>query len=75
MPAGLLDFGQFLVEKLAIEQLAGVGVLEVLVFDPGIGIIHVAIEQVLTIIRIGFEIGFLDLVANEFRIAWARVRP
>src|SRR6266576_3086292 len=67
---GLLDLGQFLVEKLAIEQLAGVGVLEVLIFDPGIGIIHVAIEQVLAIIRIGFEIGFLDLVANEFRIAW-----
>src|SRR5712664_1706108 len=66
----LLDLGQFLVEKVAIEQLAGIGILEVLVFDPGIGIIDVAIEQVLAIIRIGFEIGFLDLVANEFRIAW-----
>src|SRR5712691_6313715 len=66
----LLDLGQFLVEKVAIEQLAGIGILEVLVFDPGIGIIHVAIEQVLAVIRIGFEIGFLDLVADEFRIAW-----
>src|SRR5216683_2795903 len=66
---GLLDLAQFLVEKPAIEQLAGIGVLEVLIFDPGIGIIHVAIEQVLTVIRIGFEIGLLDLVANEFRIA------
>src|SRR6476659_10109548 len=64
----LLDLGQFLVEKVAIEQLAGIGVLEVLIFDPGIGIIYVAIEQVLTVIRIGFQIGFLDLVANEFRI-------
>src|SRR6266487_1999997 len=50
---GLLDLGQFLVKKLAIEQLAGVRVLEVLIFDPGIGIIHVAIEQVLAVIRIG----------------------
>src|SRR5713101_6346514 len=66
---GLLDLAQFLVEKPAIEHLAGIGVLEVLIFDPGIGIIHVAIEQVLTVIRIGFEIGLLDLVANEFRIA------
>src|SRR5882672_6701675 len=65
----LLDLGQFLVEKVAIEHLAGIGVLEVLVFDPGIGITHVAIEQVLTVIRIGFQIGFLDLVADEFRIA------
>src|SRR5438445_4010929 len=65
----LLDLGQFLVEKVAIEHLAGIGVLEVLIFDPGIGIIHVAIEQVLTVIRIGFQIGFLDLVADEFRIA------
>src|SRR5229473_2841901 len=67
---GLLDLGQLLVQKLAIEQLASVGVLEVLIFDPGIGIIHITIEQVLAVIGIGFEIGFLDLVANEFRIAW-----
>src|SRR6266404_5017229 len=65
---GLFDLGQLLVEKLAIEQLASVGVLEVLIFDPGIGIIDVAIEQVLAVIRIRFEIGFLDFVADEFRI-------
>src|ERR1700682_3306077 len=58
---GLLDLGQFLVEKLAIEQLTGVGILEVLIFDPGIGIIHVAVEQVLAVIRIRFQIGLLDL--------------
>src|SRR6266576_131546 len=63
---GLLDLGQLLVQKLAIEQLASVGVLEVLIFDPSIGIIDVAIEQILAVIRIGFEIGFLDLVADEF---------
>src|SRR6266436_5995951 len=39
---GLLDLGQFLVEKRAIEQLAGIGFLEVLILDPGIGIIHIA---------------------------------
>src|ERR1700687_2702858 len=49
---GLLDLGELLVEKLAIEHLARVGVLEVLIFDPGIGIIYVAIEQILTVIRI-----------------------
>src|SRR5437870_9396518 len=70
---GLLDLGQLLVQKLAIEQLASVGVLEVLIFDPGIGIIDVAIEQILAVIRIGFEIGFLDFVANELRIAWHKL--
>src|ERR1700736_5422304 len=49
-PRRLLDLGEFLIEKLAIEHLASVGVLEVLVLDPGIGIIHVAIEQVLAVI-------------------------
>src|SRR5437763_363326 len=68
-PGGLFDLGQLLVEELAIEHLAGVGILEVLVLDPGIGIIDVAIEQVLAVIGIGFEIGFLNLVADEFRIA------
>src|SRR6476659_3691909 len=52
----LLDLGQFLVEELAIEQLAGVGILEVLILDPGISIIDVAIEQVLAVVGIGFEI-------------------
>src|SRR6202051_4689322 len=65
----LLDLGQFLVEKVAIEHLAGIGVLEVLIFDPGVGIIDVAIEQVLAVVRIGFEIGFLDFMTDEFRIA------
>src|SRR6476660_2653614 len=44
---GFLDLGQLLVEELAVEHLAGVGILEVLVLDPGIGIIDVAVEQVL----------------------------
>src|ERR1700730_3421606 len=35
-PGGLLDLGQLLVQKLAIEQLAGIGILEVLVLDPGV---------------------------------------
>src|SRR6185312_7104445 len=55
----LLDLGQLLVQKLAVEQLTGVGILEVLILDPGVGVIDVAVEQVLAVIRIGFEIGLL----------------
>src|SRR5882757_198424 len=55
----LFDLGELLIEKLAIHQLTGVGILEVLIFDPGVRVVDVAIEQVLTVIRIGFEIGFL----------------
>src|SRR6195952_5423508 len=65
----LFDLGQLLIEQFAIEQLAGVGILEVLILDPGIGIIHITVEQVLAIVRIGFEIGFLNLVSDEFSIA------
>src|SRR5882757_2187368 len=53
----LLDLGQLLVEQFAIEQLSGVGILEILILDPGIGIVDIAVEQVLPIVRIGFEIG------------------
>jgi hypothetical protein len=48
---GLLDLGQLLIEQLAIEQLARIGVLEILILDPGIGVINVTIEQVLPIIE------------------------
>src|SRR5690242_1671607 len=70
----LLDLGQLLIEQLAIEQLSGVGILEVLILDPGVGIIDVAIEQVLAVIRIGFEIGFLDLVPDELGITRRQLR-
>ena len=68
-PGRLLDLGQLLVQQLAVQQLAGIGVLEVLILDPGIGIGDVAVEQVLAVVGIGFEIGFLDLVADELGIA------
>src|SRR6185369_9136705 len=65
----LLDLGQLLIEEFAIEQLSGVGILEILILDPGIGIVNIAIEQVLAVIRVGFEIGLLDLVPDELGIA------
>src|SRR6476620_340452 len=65
----LLDLGQFLIEQFAIEQLSSVGILEILILDPGVGIIDVAVEQILAVVRIGFEIGLLDLVADELGIA------
>src|SRR4029078_441653 len=65
----LFDLGQLLIEQFAIEQLSGVGILEVLIFDPGVAIVNIAIEQVLAVVRIGFEIGLLDLMADELGIA------
>src|SRR6185312_2165128 len=52
----------------AIQQLPGIGVLVILVFDPGIGIGDVAVEQVLAVFAIGFQIGLLDFLADEFGI-------
>ena len=65
----LFDLGELVVERCAVEQLAGVGVLEVLVFDPGIGIGDVAVEQVLAVLAVGFQIGLLDFLADELGIA------
>ena len=65
----LLDLRQLLVQQLAVHQLPGVGVLVVLVLDPGVGIGDIAVEQVLAVIAVGFEIGLLDLVADELGVA------
>jgi hypothetical protein len=69
MPAGFSILVSSWFRSSRFEQLAGVGVLEILILDPRIGVIHVAVEQVLAVIGVGFEIGFLDLVADEFRVA------
>src|SRR5258705_11084210 len=41
----LLDLGQFLVGKGAIEHLAGIDVLDVLIFDPAVALIAVGSER------------------------------
>lgn len=73
-PRGLFDFRQFLVEGITVEQLPSVRVLEVDILDPSIGIGNVPVEQVLAIIVIGLQVRFLDLVADEFRIARGEFR-
>jgi hypothetical protein len=45
---------QIVVQDLAVEDLTGIGILVVLVFDPGIGIGYVAVEQVLAVFAVGF---------------------
>ena len=71
---GLLDLGELLVQQLAVHQLAGIGILEVLVLDPRIGIVDIAVEEVLAVVVIALQIGLLDLVADELRIARREVR-
>ena len=70
----LFDLRQLVVERAAVEQLAGVGVLEVLILDPRIGIGDVAVEQVLAVFAVGFQIGLLDLLADELGIARRQFR-
>ena len=72
---GLLGLAEFLVQELAVQQLPGIGILEILILDPGIGVVHVAVEQVLAVIVIGFEIGLLDFVPDELGVARARAQP
>src|SRR3984893_11403088 len=65
----LLYLGELLVEKLAVEELTGIGILEVLVLDPGVGVVDIAIKQILAVIGIRFQVSLLNLVADELRIA------
>ena len=69
MPAGFSICDSSAVQDLAVEDLPGVGILVVLVLDPRIGIGDVAVEQVLAVFAVGFQIGLLDLVADELGIA------
>ena len=71
----LLDLGELLLQHLAAHQLAGIGVLEVVVLDPGVGVGDVAVEQVLAEVVVGFQIGLLDLVADELGVARATAPP
>ena len=68
MPAGfsILDSSWF--RSSRIQKLPGVRILEVLILDPCIGVIHIAIEQVLTIVVVRLQICLLDFVANELGI-------
>src|SRR5271166_6080907 len=70
----LLGLGELGVEHLPVEHLAGVGILEVLLLDPSVGICDVAVEQVLAIFAVGFDIGLLDLAADELRVARRQIR-
>ena len=63
------DLRQLLVQDLAIEDLAGIGVLVILILDPGIGVGDVAVEKVLTVFAVRFQIGLLDLMTDELGIA------
>ena len=70
---GLFNLGEFGVEDLPVKQLSCVGVLVVLLLDPGICIGNVPVEQVLAIFAVGFDVGLLDFPADELGIS--RVRP
>ena len=65
----LFGLGEFGVEHLPVEHLAGVGILEVLLLDPGVGVGDVAVEQVLAVFAVGFDIGLLDFAADELGVA------
>ncbi len=62
------NFFQFGVQRLAIEQLTGIRVAILLILNPEIRISHVTIKNVLPVLRVRFEIGRLDLLADKFGV-------
>src|SRR3546814_13933531 len=69
----LLDLLQLLVERHAIEDLAGFRIAVFLILNPEIRIQHVAVEDVLPILAVGLEVGSLDLLADELDVARRQV--
>src|SRR5574340_139024 len=65
---GFLDLLQLGVELGAVEDLAGVGVAELLILDPHVGVGHIAVEDVLAVFRIGLQIGGLQLLLDELGV-------
>ena len=68
-PRWLLDLRELGIKDLTVKHLPGVGVLIIGFLDPRIGVGDVAVEQILAVFGIRFEVGLLDLVANELGIA------
>src|SRR5690606_36662000 len=69
----LLDLLQLLVERHAVEDLAGFRIAVLLVLDPEVGVQHVAVEDVLAVLAVGLQVGGLDLLADELDVARRQV--
>lgn len=63
-----LDLLEFLVQRLAVEQLAGFRVTVLLVLNPEVGIGHIAVKDVLTVLAVRLEIRGLNLFADEVHV-------
>src|SRR3546814_18144008 len=72
----LFGLGQFLVDDLPVQKLAGVRILEIQILDPRIGIGDIEVEQVLAVIMIGFQRSEARRVGKEYvspcRSRWSR---
>ena len=63
-----LNLLQLRIQRFTIEQLTGIGIAILLILNPEVGVGHVAIEDVLTILGIGFQVSGLNLFANELGV-------
>ncbi len=68
-----LDFFQFVVEGRAVENFSGIRITIFFILYPVIGIGDITIENVLSVFRVGFQIGRLDFLANELRILGCQI--
>ena len=69
----LLDLLQLLVERHAVENLAGLRVAVFLILNPEVGVQHIAVEDVLPVFAVGLQVGGLDFLADELDIARRQV--
>jgi len=67
-PGRLLNFFQLGVQGFAVKQLTGIRIAILLILNPEICIRDVTVENVLPVFGIGFQIGGLDLFADELGV-------
>lgn len=67
-PRRFFDFLQLSVERFAVKQLPGIRVAILLILNPEICISDITVKNVLSIFRIGFKIGRLNLFTDKLGI-------
>jgi hypothetical protein len=73
MPAGFSIFSSSSFSAPRLHHLAGVWIAVFLILNPVIGVGHVAVEDVLTVLGIRLQVGRLQLLADELGIARCQI--
>ena len=67
-PGRLFNLFQFIIESGTIKDFSGIRITKLLVLNPEIGVGDIAVKDILTILRVAFEVGSLNFLTDEFGV-------